>query len=125
MTVNPIHNDDASTSTEFALSAPLYVLLLFGVVQIGLWFWAATALQHGVEAAARCASVSKATCSSASTIGAYAAQHSLGLPVTAASFTSSQASCGNRVTVSYSYLNFVSRLGLPAPSIRASACVPL
>jgi Flp pilus assembly protein TadG len=42
---------------EFTVTASLFLLLMFGLLQAGLLLYTQAGLQHGVEAAARCASV--------------------------------------------------------------------
>ena len=42
---------------EFTVTLPLFLLLTFGLLQAGLLLYTQVGLQHGVEAAARCASV--------------------------------------------------------------------
>jgi Flp pilus assembly protein TadG len=47
-------------SVEFTFTLPFFFILIFGLVKAGLLLWAQVGLQHGVELAARCASVSDA-----------------------------------------------------------------
>jgi Flp pilus assembly protein TadG len=49
-----------SVSVESALTMPLFLLLTFGLAQAGLLLWTQIGLQHGVEMAARCASINDA-----------------------------------------------------------------
>ena len=42
---------------EFTVTMPFFLLLIFGLVQAGLLLYTLLGLQHGVEVAARCASV--------------------------------------------------------------------
>lgn len=126
MTPCALHRDESgAAAVEFSLTAPLFVLLLFGLMQVAFWIWAATALQHGADAAARCASVNRTICPSQAAIEAYAARHALGLPVSASAFTATQAACGNQVSATFSYLAFTTRLGLPSLAITARACHPV
>ena len=46
-----------SVLVEFTVTLPLFLLLMFGLLQAGLLLYTQAGLQHGVEAAARCASV--------------------------------------------------------------------
>jgi Flp pilus assembly protein TadG len=43
---------------EFAVTLPIFFLVLFGLIQVGMMLWAQIGLQHGVETASRCASLS-------------------------------------------------------------------
>ncbi len=61
MKLKRIRNDTrGSTLVEYALTFPLFILLIFGIAQAGLVFWTYIGLQHGVEMAARCASINDA-----------------------------------------------------------------
>ena len=42
---------------EFSVTVPFFLVLMFGLVQVGLLLWTKAGLQHGVEMATRCASV--------------------------------------------------------------------
>ena len=45
---------------EFTVTFPFFLALMFGLVQAGLLLYTQNGLQHGVEMAARCASVNYA-----------------------------------------------------------------
>ena len=112
---------------ETTITIPVFILMIFGVIQAGLLLWAQIGLQHGVDLAARCASVSDAaiivgqnvtttptSCynkigsatANASTVKAYAATQSFGLSPDASIFTVSTlaapVSC-NMVSASYPF----------------------
>jgi Flp pilus assembly protein TadG len=55
-------NKDGTTAVEFAMTAPLFVALLLAVIEGGLMLWTQLGIQHGSEAAARCASVNATAC---------------------------------------------------------------
>ena len=112
-----------ATAVEFALTSPIYFLGLFGLAQVGLWLWADFSLQRAVDAAARCAVVLKATtCDNAADTEAYAANVTVGLPVSASAFTAMSASCGWQVSATYSVPTFVP--ALPNISVNVNACYP-
>jgi Flp pilus assembly protein TadG len=50
-------NTSGASLVEFTVTLPLFLLLTFGLLQAGLLLYTQSGLQHGVEAAARCASV--------------------------------------------------------------------
>jgi Flp pilus assembly protein TadG len=61
MKVKRIWDDTrGSVLVEFTVTASLFLLLTFGLLQAGLLLFTQAGLQHGVEAAARCASVNYA-----------------------------------------------------------------
>jgi Flp pilus assembly protein TadG len=92
---------------EFTVTVPLFLSLTFGLVQAGLLLFTQSGLQHGVESAARCASVNYSanqlglsqSCFTVSgtavapnavtnaNIKQYAAQHSWGIVPSSSSFT--------------------------------------
>jgi Flp pilus assembly protein TadG len=110
MKIRQLYRDERGAALiEFTVVLPLWVSLTFGIVQAGLVLWAQIGLQHGVEAAARCASLSdiaikyggltnptpcyanvatnaNAT-SNASTVTSYAASNSFGLNPLASVFS--------------------------------------
>jgi Flp pilus assembly protein TadG len=132
------------TIVEYAVTMPLFLLLTFGLVQGGLLFWTQIGLQHGVEMAARCASVNYAalqtgsatSCFSmapsavtTSTVQSYAANNSYGLNLPASIFTVAPlytAMCGintgNKVTASYPFnlVHYIFSL-----TLNAKSCYPL
>ena len=108
-----IHDDTRGASlVEATVTIPLLLLLTFGLVQAGLLLWVYIGLQHGVDMAARCASVYDAakyanwpsslclgtdptkTALSTSSIASYAANNSLGINPPATTFTINLASAG-------------------------------
>jgi Flp pilus assembly protein TadG len=133
---------NGASAVEFAVSVPLFFLLFFGLIQVGLMLWAQLGLQHGVEMAARCATLGDnaanqnlgiaATCSSAtpSTVTSYAAANSFGLAPPASVFSVNPANppsgtppClnGNLVTA---YYPFTAITYLYQINLAASSCYP-
>ncbi|HLZ05400.1 MAG TPA: TadE/TadG family type IV pilus assembly protein [Bradyrhizobium sp.] len=50
-------DEQGASALEFALTAPVFFLFLFGIIELGLMFWTQIGLQHGAEMAARCATI--------------------------------------------------------------------
>jgi Flp pilus assembly protein TadG len=117
-------DESGATAVEFALTAPIFIALLFGIIECGLALWTQFGLQYGTEAAARCASIDTTTCSSASAIASYAAGNALGLTVPASTFTATTPSCGNLVQASYVYTFLTSYFGKPRVTLTAQSCFP-
>ncbi len=116
---------EGATAVEFALTSPIYFLALFGLAQVGLWLWADFSLQRAVDAASRCAAVLKTTCATQAETKAYAASATVGLPVSASTFTVTPNSCGStgsKVTATYSVPTLVP--ALPNINVNVSACYP-
>jgi Flp pilus assembly protein TadG len=113
-----------ATALEFALTAPIFLAMILGSVTLGLGLFTQVALQHGVEMAARCATVNTSVCGSSSSIQTYAVQQSLGLSPPSSTFTVSAPSCGNQVQASYPIkLNFAT-FGRRDITLSASSCYP-
>lgn len=117
-------DESGATAVEFALTAPIFIALIFGIIECALALWTQFGLQYGAEAAARCASVNTTTCSSASATASYAASNALGLTVPASTFTLTTPSCGNLVQASYVYTFVTSYFGTPKVTLKAQSCFP-
>jgi Flp pilus assembly protein TadG len=99
------------------------MLLLLGTVDGGRMLWTQNSLQYAVEQAARCATVNKTTCGTATQIQTYAATMAYGTNLNQSNFTSTN--CGantTRVSASYSYTPLFPFTG-PVP-LKASSCRP-
>jgi len=119
------YEDDRGTSAiEFAVTAPAFFAILFAVIEGALMLWTQLGLQHGVERAARCASVNSNLCGSSTAVQNYAAQQSFTLNPPPSIFTFSVESCGNRVSADYPYTFLTTFITLPSLAIRAQSCFP-
>jgi Flp pilus assembly protein TadG len=114
-----------TTALEFALTAPVFFLFIFGIIEFGLLMWTQIGLQHGAEMAARCASVDSTLCpnSDPGAITGYAAQQAFGLTLPSQTFTYSTPACGNQVSASHAF-QFPAILNLSPVTLTAQACFP-
>ncbi len=117
-------NEAGAGAVEFALTAPAFFAMLIGIVEFGLLMWTQTGLQHGVEMAARCASINSAICGSVTAIQQYAAQQSFGLNPPASSFSVSTPACGKQVSASYEFRYVAGYFASPAITVTAQSCFP-
>jgi Flp pilus assembly protein TadG len=117
------HDNGGASALEFALTAPIFFLFVFGIVEFGLLFWTQLGLQHGAELAARCASISSTLCPNSNAITSYAAQQAFGLGLPSQTFTYSTPACGNQVSASYAF-QFPEILNLSPLTLTAQACFP-
>ncbi|MGH6708775.1 MAG: TadE/TadG family type IV pilus assembly protein [Bradyrhizobium sp.] len=120
---NPIGDESGTTAIEFALTAPVFFLFLFGIIEIGLLLWTQIGIQHGAEMAARCASINSTLCPSATAVKSYATQQSFGLTLPSSTFSYSTPACGNQVNATYTF-QFPAILGLSPLNLTAQACFP-
>ncbi len=97
---------------------PLFVLLIFGVIESGLLMFAQLSLDNAVGAAARCAAINTTLCGTQGQIENYALTQAVGLPhLAVANFTVTNPVCnGGNTKVSASY-NFTSLVGTLVPYI--------
>jgi Flp pilus assembly protein TadG len=117
-------NARGSTAVEFAAVAPLFFMLICGVIEGALLVWTQVGLQHGAQAAARCATVNPTTCGTSASIQNYAAQQAFGLNVATSTFSFSVAACGNQVSANYSFGFFSGYFGMPSLALAARSCYP-
>ena len=114
-------DEAGNPAVEFGLLAP--ALLMFVFAEGGRLLWNVNALHYSVQEAARCASINKTTCGSASQIQSFAAGRS-GAGFDSSVFTATVAGCGNRVSASYTMA-----LNIPfmahSISLTAQSCYPI
>jgi Flp pilus assembly protein TadG len=110
-------------AVEFGLLAPVILLFIFGIAEGGRLLWMLNALHYSVQEAARCASINKTTCGTATQIQSFAAGRS-GAEFSASVFTATVTGCGNRVSASYTM-----PLNIPfmthSISLTAQSCYPI
>ena len=109
---------------EFGLTAPLFIMLVWGIIEAGLALWTQFGLQNGVEAAARCASINTTTCSDSTTTAQYAVNNALGITVPSSTFRVQAGTCGNLVKANYTYSFFTLFFGTPTVTLTAQSCYP-
>jgi hypothetical protein len=120
-----IYRDTRGTAViEFGLTAPIYFFMIFAIIMGGLLFWMQIGLQHGSEMAARCASVDKVLCNSATAIQSYASSQAFGFNPPPETFTVSTQSCGNQIVASYKLFFVTSLLGKESLTLDARSCFP-
>ena len=108
-----------ATAVEFAVLGPVFVALLYGVLQGGLMLWTQLALQQATERAARCASTNTSVCGTPTQTQAFAATQTLGRDVPSGSFTVTTQPCGSFVSGAYATEFLTYTIGL-----RAQSCFP-
>lgn len=113
-----------TTAVEFAVLAPVFVLMLLGIFEFGRALWTQASLQYATQRAARCAAVNTSTCDNASDTASYAAAQVLGITVPASDFTVSTPSCGHKIAASLPFRFVVSRLFTYSITLTAQSCYP-
>lgn len=116
--------DRGSSAVQFALVAPVFVTMLFGIFEFGRVLWMQASLQYAVQQAARCVSVNTIRCDNSTDTTNYAASRVLGIAVPAADFTVSTPTCGSKVAASVPFTFVASRLFSYSITLTASSCYP-
>jgi Flp pilus assembly protein TadG len=116
---------DGTAAIETAIVLPVFLGLIFGIVNGALVLWTQASLYFAAEAAARCASVNATACGSADAVKTYALNQYHGRSTGGTNpFAYTATGCGHTVSASYSYslsIPFVSTYSLP---LSATACFP-
>ncbi|HYM04783.1 MAG TPA: TadE/TadG family type IV pilus assembly protein [Stellaceae bacterium] len=115
---------DASgaTAVQFAFILPMFVVVIFGIIESGRVMWLQNALSFAVEGAARCAAIDTKNCGTAAQVKSWAASQS-GATFPTSTFSLSTAACGKLVTANYG-VNLLIPEVTPALTLTAQACHP-
>jgi Flp pilus assembly protein TadG len=119
-----LKDEQGNTAIEFGLTAPLFFMFLFAIVEAGMLIWTQVGLQHAAETAARCATVNKTICGDVQSIQSYAVKQAFGMEPPASTFQVVASSCGNLVTANYNYGFVTSFFGMPKFALTAQSCFP-
>ncbi|WP_176590860.1 TadE/TadG family type IV pilus assembly protein [Sphingobium sp. EM0848] len=113
-----------ATAAEFALVLPIFLLTVFGTINMALALSALIQLHYVTEKAARCISVDPTgtTCTTAN-VDTYAKGLYQAGGVSGLTFTASAPACGNKVDGSGNYQVFTG-VGSITIGLSASSCYP-
>jgi Flp pilus assembly protein TadG len=118
----PTEDIRGSVAIEFALTAIVFLLFLFGIIETGRAMWLQSALNYSVAEAARCASINPTLCGTTSQIQSYAGDQS-GAGFDSSVFSVSTPSCGTQVSASYPLNLTIPTLAISV-TLTAQACYP-
>lgn len=136
----PASDCDGTVVIEFALVAPVFLALVFGIVEYSRYLWMLQALQQVAVDGARCMAIPQTACASG---GSYSATNTTsriqqignqwGISIPSGGVTlSANATCGgttgfSKVTVTSTFNSAVPQLiqlAAGGTSVTASACFP-
>jgi Flp pilus assembly protein TadG len=117
-------DESGASAIEFGLTAPLFFMIVLGIIEAGLFVWSQAGLQHAAEMAARCATVNATTCPNTSAIQNFAVQQAYGLSFAPSVFSVTTPACGNQVSATYTYQFITSYFGAPTLTLNAQSCFP-
>jgi len=118
-----------ATAVEFAMVAPIFLIMVIGVFELGRAMWIRASMQYAVEEAARFAIVN--TSASTSTLASYAATaySSSGINISGATFTATQATTSGLTYVtiigSYNFSVIVPLVPIPDITLSARSRIPV
>ena len=125
MKLSTVYLDQRGTAAvEFGLTAPVFFLTIFAILEFSLIVWTQLGLQHGVEMAARCASINTTLCGSTTSAQSFAAQEAFGLNPPPETFDITTQGCGTMVTANFTYYFLTSYVGGPTLALNAQSCFP-
>ena len=111
-----------SVALEFALTAIVLSVFLFGIMEAGRAMWLQSALNYSVAEAARCASINTTLCGTTSQIQDYPSSQS-GAGFASSIFSRTTPGCGNQVTASYPLALTIPTLSVSV-TLTAQSCYP-
>jgi Flp pilus assembly protein TadG len=114
--------DSGAAALEFAIVGPVFIMMLFGIVYLGMLLFSMASMQFAVEEGARCASVKTTVCTDSTATINYTKAAYYG-PVSTPSFTYANAACGHSVTSSTNFSLFIGTATITVP-LSAAACYP-
>lgn len=116
-------DQSGATALEFALVAPVMIMLIIGGMYLSLLGYTTASLHFATEAAARCASLDSTNCGTAAGVSAYAQQKFLNLSGSTATFNLTTPACGYNVASS---LNYNLKIGIATMTIpvTSQSCFP-
>jgi len=118
-----IGEEGGASAVEFALVAPVVLLMLFGAVGGGVLAYATVSLQRATEVAARCMSMDRADLCTSGTISTYGSGVYKGPHLESLAFTATKVSCGYRIAGSGTFAAFPG-LGFLTVNLHSNACYP-
>jgi Flp pilus assembly pilin Flp len=116
-------NQQGTTAVEFAIIAPVFIMLVFGTIGLCFALFLVGSLHFAVEDGARCASVKASICPDTATTIAYTQSRYLGPNVSPTFTPNLTAACGKSVTGSVNYSMNMGFRTFVIP-ISATACYP-
>ena len=111
-----------ATAMELALLLPVFVMLIFGLINTSLMAGALSGMHYAVEEASRCYAVNKTTCGSVTATRTYAQAKYRG-PGPEPTFDITSAGCGHTVTATTTFKLELALTVIDVP-LSATACYP-
>lgn len=109
---------------EYAIILPVFLLMIFGIIEVSRLMWYHVSLQRATAVAARCGALNATGCTTDALIKTKAAASAPGIKLPETAFTITHETCGVRVVASLPFKFATGFLGLPTQTLKASFCHP-
>ena len=118
-----------ATAVEFALVAPIFLIMVIGVFELGRAMWIRASMQYAVEETTRYAIVNTSATTSALATYAASAYSSSGINISGATFSATQATTSGityvTITGSYDFSVIVPLVPIPDITLSAKSRIPV
>ena len=123
--LSPLRDRRGVAAIEYALILPVFLTLVFGIIDISRLMWFQISIQHATAIAARCGAVTSTSCTTDAQILGTAAVSAPGIKLNASEFTVVRGTCGVKVSAAVPFKFISAFVGLPARTLKATYCHPL
>jgi Flp pilus assembly protein TadG len=117
-----------AAAVEYALILPIFLLFMFGIIDVGRLMWTYVTLTRATEAAARCGAVNTTDCGTTAAIASRAVTEAWGMTITKTAFAVTTPACGVQVVGTYSFVWAIPALMMSTPrgtlTLTAKSCYP-
>ena len=110
-----------NTAVEFAMILPIFLAVVFGMIEFGRLLWIRNTMEYAAETAARWGGVN--TSKTNAEIAAYATGKLIGVDTTGITFTANASSSNVSVTGTHTYSIITSSVFVTIPTITQSVTV--
>jgi len=118
-----------ATAVEFAMVAPVFLIMVIGVFELGRAMWIRASMQYAVEETTRFAIVNTSATTSALATYASTAYSSSGINIAGATFSATQATTSGityvTISGSYDFSVIVPLVPIPDVTLTAKSRIPV
>lgn len=111
-----------STAVEFAMILPVFLAVIFGIIEFGRMIWTRNTMEHAVEVAARWGAIN--TAKTDAEIEAYAATQLIVITSPPVAFASTSSSSSVSLTATNDFNSLAAAFGIPSLTLTATAQFP-
>jgi TadE-like protein len=110
---------------EYAIVLPIFLAMVFGIIEISRMIWVQVTLERATAVAARCGAVAGTGCASNALVATKASQSAPALSIPSSAFTVVHETCGVRVTGKIRFSFVTGLVGLADRDLTATFCHPV